>query len=101
MPGIEPETSVSVARYPQWRSYIGVFYVVYYVYLCSVLCVFNSIIFLIFIVARYLKAFGIFVSKYLTAFSVSIINARHQNIKTEINKCKFLYRTLYVKKNLV
>ena len=76
-------------------------YVVYYVYLCSVLCVFNSVTSLIFLAARYLKVFGISVSKYLTASSVPIINARHQNIKTEINKCKFLYRKLRVKKNLV
>jgi len=100
-------------------DYNSVFYVMYYVYLCSVFCVFNSITSLIFLAARYLKVFGIFVSKYLRAFSVSkylrafsvskylrafsvsIINTRHQNIKTEINECKFLYRTLRVKKNLV
>jgi len=91
-------------------DYNSVFYVMYYVYLCSVFCVFNSITSLIFLAARYLKVFGIFVSKYLRAFSVSkylrafsvsINNTRHQNIKTEINECKFLYRTLRVKKNLV
>ena len=43
--------------------------------LCSVLCVFVSI-FLIFLAARYLTVFRFFfVSNYVMAFSVSIINA--------------------------
>jgi len=41
---------------------------------CNVLYVFSSVIYLIFLVARYLNVFCIFVSKFLIAFSVSIIS---------------------------
>jgi len=47
--------------------------------LCSVSRVFVSMNCLIFLAARYLKVICIFVFKYLTAFSVSLINSKHQN----------------------
>ena len=45
----------------------------YWCFLCSVLCLSGSIICLIFLATRYLNVPCIFVSKYLIAFSVSII----------------------------
>jgi len=57
-------------------SRVFICFILYCCLLCSVLCVFVSVIFIIFLAARYPTVFFfLFVSNYLMPFSVSIINA--------------------------